>query len=413
MKIIMSKLSEYDVKHAPSRVKVYKLGDGGRLWLFIHPNGQKIFRVLWRRQYKQYQFTIGAYPKVSLKKARLERDRITGLLAQGLNPSLSKEHLEVEQRLLIGKLTFKAVALEWFEKRTTSLDPDYRKSKWRRLERYVLPAIGDTPIQQVKYRDLIGIVQQIEAANHPEMVRRVVQLLNQIFRYAKIMEYVEHNMAEELKDVISLPCKGEHRPAIVEPSEISQLLKDINGYQGYSSVQYALKIMPYVFVRSQELRLSTWDEINWEEGLWIIPASHMKKKREHVVPLAKQVINLFKELQSLQGESRLVFPSMRNAERCISDDRLLKSLRSLGYAGEKMCIHGFRSMASTRLNEMGFRSEIIEMQLAHMEENKVRAAYNRALYLEERRAMMQKWADYLDDLREADCSKPLKDHHLD
>ena len=399
-------MSDYDVRNAAPRSKVYKIGDGGRLWLYIQPTGQKVFRLLWRTKGKQKQFTIGEYPKVTLHKARKERDRIAGLLAQGIDPTLSREKIDTEQKLKAGKLTFKTIALEWYEKRTTNLDPVYRATKLKRLERYVFPVIGETPIQNVKYRALISIVQRIEDENHPEMVRRVVQLICQVFRYAKIMEYIEVNTAQELKDAISLPTKGGHRAALVEPYQISKLLKAIDKHEGHVSMKYALKILPYVFLRSQELRRATWSEINFEEAVWIIPAEHMKKKREHVVPLARQVVQLLQELTTLVGDSELLFPSLRDPKQCISDEGLLGNLRRLGYTCEEMCIHGFRSMASTRLNEMGFRADVIEAQLAHMQENKVRAAYNRAMYFEERKEMMQKWADYLDELRASDLPEP-------
>ena len=400
MKIVMSKLSDFDVRHAKPQDRVYKIGDGSRLWLYVQPTGKKVFRLLWRSCGKQKQLTIGEYPKITLGKARLERDRVAGLLAQGIDPTLRPEFVAQEQKLKLGKLSFRDVAVEWYEKRTLALSARYRKAKMQRLERYVFPTIGAMPIKNVKYRSLVAIVQQIEADNHPEMVRRVVQVLGEVFNYAQIMEYVEVDISANLTQAISLPPRGEHRAAITDPVEISQLLRDIDNYKGWISLRYAIKIMPYVFVRSQELRKATWDEINFEEALWTIPAAHMKKKREHLVPLSRQVIELLQNLKAeLGSESKYIFPSSRNKDTTISNEAMLNILRVMGYAKDKMCIHGFRSLASTRLNEMGFRADVIEAQLAHLQENKVRAAYNRAIYFEERKEMMQKWADYLDELR--------------
>jgi len=233
-----------------------------------------------------------------------------------------------------------------------------------------------------------------------ETAHRLAQLAGQVCRYARLVGYAKYDVASGLVEALP-PVQTEHYPAIIDPKEIGALLRAIDDYPGDVSTRYALRIMPYVFVRSGELRAATWKEFDLAGAEWVIPARRMKMKRPHNVPLARQVLALLAELREYSGGWDLLFPSPFSATRCISDMALLNALRRMGYGKEQMCVHGFRTTASTILNEQGYRPDVIEAQLSHGEKNAIRGAYNRAEYMPERRSMMQEWADYLDGLREA------------
>lgn len=380
----LNKLTDALIRNAKPKEKIYRLGDGGCLWLYVNPTGLKVFRLIWEKNGKQNQHTIGNYPEISLKRAR----EVRGHLLERPTESCTK------------KPTFREIALEWYEKRTQSFVYAHRRALLRRLEIYVFPYIGAIPFEELRYRDLVFILQRIEMKNYAETTKRISQVIRNVCAFAKNLGYTEVNIAADLQSAISISKPVQHRAAITEPQEIGQLLCRIDSCPSdYYGVQYALKILPYVFVRSCELRMATWSEIDLNDALWIIPADHMKMKRDHIVPLSRQTVSLFNELKERSESDKLVFPARRNKHNPISGNLLTGELRKMGYNSEEMCIHGFRSMASTCLNEMGYRSDVIEMQLAHSQQNAVRAAYNRALYLDERRVLMQEWGDYLDNLR--------------
>ena len=269
-----------------------------------------------------------------------------------------------------------------------------------RLERQLFPYIGGIPFSRLEPADILAAVRHAETRGAIETARRLTQLAGQVCRYARLVGHTKYNLASGL--IEALPSvQTEHYAAITDPQEIGHLLRDISGYRGDMSITYALRIMPYVFVCSGELRAAEWAEVNLAAAEWIIPAGRMKMKRPHIVPLARQVVRLFEEIGEFTGGGRYVFPSPFSASRCISDVGLLNALRRQGYSKGTMTIHGFRSMASTLLNEQGYRPDVIEAQLSHGEKNAIRGAYNRAAYMDERRAMMQEFADYLDGLRDA------------
>lgn len=392
----INKLTDTFVRKCRQTEKIQRFNDGDKLWLVVSPGGSKVWRLLWKNESTQKQFTIGSYPAVSLKQAREVRDRVNTQLAQGIDPS--KENDE-EENSTVQVVTFRDVAQEWFEKKTSAQVASSRKLKWQRISKYLLPVLGHRLMSELKIMDFVTILRRIEETGHAEMARRVAQIATQICKFAYLLEYTSQPVAFGLSSALQEKVTPCHRAAILDEAKIGVLLRDIDRYNGYVSTIYALRIMPYVFVRSQELRMATWSEIDFEKSLWTIPAEHMKMKRPHVVPLASQVVRLFHELRNATGGSDLVFPSPQSNTRNITDVCLLNGLRRLGYGRDEMCIHGFRSIASTLLNEKGYRPDVIEAQLAHCDKNEVRAAYNRALYLSERRTMMQDWADYLDTLR--------------
>lgn len=395
-------LTDAAIKNAKPKLKAYKLSDGGGLYLEVSPAGGKLWRLKYRFQDKEKRLAIGVYPAVGLKEARARRDEAKEQLADGIDPSAAKKEAramamaEVQEQAA----TFEAVAREWYSKKTAALSPGHQKKILSRLENQLFPHIGNVPFSELEPADILAAVRLAEERGAIETAHRLAQLSGQVCRYARLVGCAKYDVAAGLVEALA-PVQTEHYAAITDPAKIGHLLRAIDGYQGDVSIVYALRIMPYVFVRSGELRAAEWVEIDLGAAEWVIPAGRMKMKRPHVVPLARQVVKLLEEIGEVTGDGRYIFPSTFSASRCISDMGLLNAIRRMGYGKEEMTIHGFRSMASTLLNEQGYRSDVIEAQLSHGEKNAIRAAYNRAEYLPERRAMMQEWADYLDELRAA------------
>ncbi|MCL2000829.1 MAG: integrase arm-type DNA-binding domain-containing protein [Planctomycetes bacterium] len=395
------KVTDAAIRSAKPTEKLQKLFYEEGLFLLVTPSGGKWWRFKYRLEGKEKLLSLGVYPAVGLKEARQKRDDAKEMLAKGIDPSAHKQAVKAAAKTVSSEesLSFEAVAREWHAKKTTALSPGHRKKILSRLEKQLFPFIGEIPLSRLASTDILSAVRHAEDRGVIETAHRLAQLAGQVCRYARLVGYAKYDVASGL--VEALPAvKTEHHAAITDPAEVGCLLRAIDGYQGDISTIYALKIMPYVFVRSGELRAAEWVEIDFENALWTIPAGRMKMKRPHVVPLARQVVSLFEDLEAVKGSGPFVFPSMISASRCISDMGLLNALRRMGYGRGVATIHGFRTTASTLLNERGYRPDVIEAQLSHGEGNKIRAAYNRAEYLPERRAMMQEYADYLDGLRE-------------
>ncbi|MCL1915996.1 MAG: integrase arm-type DNA-binding domain-containing protein [Desulfovibrionaceae bacterium] len=394
-------LTDTAIKNAKPRSKAYKLSDGGGLYLEVSPAGGKLWRLKYRFQGKEKRLSIGVYPSIGLKEARARRDEAKERLADDIDPSAAKKEakkiaaaFEREQAA-----TFEAVAREWYAKKTTTLTPGHQKALLSRLENQLFPYIGGIPLSKLEPADILAAVRHAEKRGFIEAARRLAQLAGQICRYARLVGYAKYDVAAGLVEALP-PVQTEHHAAITDPIEVGHLLRAIDGYRGDVSISYALRILPYVFVRSGELRGAEWSEFDLEAAEWKIPAARMKMRQPHIVPLARQVVSLLTALREYSRGGKLVFPSPFSATRYISDVGLLNALRRMGYSKGKMTIHGFRSMASTLLNERGYRPDVIEAQLAHGEKNAIRGAYNRAEYLPERRKMMDEWADYLDELRD-------------
>ena len=395
-------LTETEIKNARAKDRPYKLTDGGQMYLYISPAGGKAWRLDAAINGRRATLTLGKYPAMTLKQARLEADRARELIAQGIDPREEKKAIKEAARAEKQRqaLTFRKVALEWHTVKTADYAPGYRKQLLSRIENLLLPYIGDMSITDIEPGDIIQACKHTEQRGCIEQAHRLLQLAGQIFRYARACGYAKYNTADSLTEALAPMPKDKPRAALTDPREVMHLLQAIDEYPGHVSILYALRILPYVGVRSQELRGARWAEIDFARELWTIPAERMKMKAAHVVPLARQVIGLFKELQAWTGDGDLCFPSAQGRGKIITPEGLLQALRRMGYSKEEMSVHGFRTIASTLLNEAGaYRPDVIEAQLAHAERNKVRAAYNRTDYLEERRTMMQQWADYLDALR--------------
>ena len=394
-------LSDTSIRSVKPCEKAQKLSDGGGLHLYISQTGGKLWRMAYRFNGKQKTLSFGAYPAVSLKDARYKRDEAKALLAKGIDPAEQKKQAKVAamEEARAQTITFEYVAREWHDKKTAHLTEDYRKQILSRLEKMLFPHIGTMPFAALEPANILGAVRPAEERGAIETAHKLVNLAGQVCRYARLVGYAKYDVAAGLTEALP-SVQTKHLAAIIEPEKVGHLLQAIDAYQGDASISYAMRILPYVFVRSSEIRGANWTEINFDAAEWIIPAGRMKMKKPHVVPLAKQVVSLFIALREYSGGGTLVFPSPFSATRCISDMGLLNALRRMGYIKGEMTIHGFRGMASTLLNEQGYRADVIEAQLAHGERNAVRKAYNHAEYLPERRKMMQEWADYLNELRE-------------
>ena len=396
-------LSDTSLRAIKPSDKVQKISDGGGLYLHVTPAGSKLWRMAYRFGGKQKTLSFGSYPAVGLKEARASREEAKALLADGIDPSEEKKRIKVATASAEREqaMTFESVGYEWFERKTGQLSDGYRKRVLARLENNLFPAMCRKPFSELEPSDLVEAVKPSEDDGKHETAHRLMQLAGQICRYARLMGYSRYDVSSGLNEALMPKPRVEHRAAITDPARIGTLLRDIEAYSGDISVMTALRIIPYVFIRSGELRNAEWSEIDLSAAEWVIPAGRMKMHRPHVVPLARQVVKLFAEIREWSGSFRIVFPSPFSQSRCISDMALLNAIRRMGYGKDEMSVHGFRSMASTLLNERGYRPDVIEAQLAHGERNNIRAAYNHAQYLPERRQMMQEWADYLDSLRDS------------
>lgn len=390
-------LTDRTVYNFKAKPNAYKVFDGGGLYIHVKPNNTKIWRMAYRFQNKQNTLTFGPYPIVSLKIAREKRDEAKALLLEGIDPAAKKHEEKVAEKEAINN-TFEKVARRWHADSSIGQDEKTSKVKLLRLTRNIFQSVGAKPINEVTAHDLRETIRPIVENGKLDYAHRLLQYCGQVFRYAITNGFAEHNVTAELKGAFPSP-KVQHRATITDPKKIGPLLRALDGYDGYIPVKYALKLAPLVFLRPGELRGAAWEEFDFNKAEWRIPAGRMKMQEQHIVPLSLQVIEIIKELQQITGHGKLLFPGVRTSDRPISDGTLNAALRRLGYTKDEICAHGFRSMASTLLNELGWNPDAVERQLAHGERNKVRASYNFAEYLPERHRMMQAWSDYLDELK--------------
>ncbi|MFN7096232.1 MAG: tyrosine-type recombinase/integrase, partial [Gammaproteobacteria bacterium] len=317
-------------------------------------------------------------------------------LANNSDPGLNKQIAKLTAKLATEN-SFQAIAIEWFTTFSSKWVASYSSKIMGRFENNVFPWLGNRPINEIKAPELLTVLRRIENRSTIDTAHRVNQICGQVFRYAIATGRAERDISGDLRGALA-PIKSKHYAAIVEPKAIGELMRAINSYHGYFITKCALHLAALFFVRPGELRKAEWSEFNFETKEWRIPAEKMKMRETHIVPLAEQAIEILQELYPLTGGSKYVFPSAITNARPMSENTVNTALRRLGYSKEEMTGHGFRSMASTLLNEQGWNRDVIERQLAHAESNSIRAAYNRAEYLPERRKMMQHWADYLQAL---------------
>lgn len=383
------------IRNAKPTDKPLRLHDSGGLYLEISPAGGKWWRLAYRFGGKRKLISLGVLKDVSLPEARNRRDNARKLIAAGVDPGAQRKTDKLHAAGQAAN-SFEAVGREWFGKRSNTWVASHTADVRRRLEGNLFPEFGDKPIAAITAPMLLAAARKIESRGAHDLAHRVLQVASQVFRYGVATGRCERDPAPDLRGALT-PHKGKHQAA-VKLEELPALLRAIDGYGviGDTLTCYALQLLALTFVRTSELIGAEWSEIDMEGAMWIVPASRMKMKAEHVVPLSAQALAILRQLRAIGGGSRYVFPG-RNADKPISNNTLLFALYRLGYKG-KMTGHGFRAVASTTLNESGFRPDVIERQLAHQERNAVRAAYHRSEYLPERTTMMQQWADMLDAL---------------
>lgn len=391
-------LTAIQVKNAKPKVKQYKLADGKGMFLLVFPNGSKYWRLKYYFSGKEKILALGVYPVISLSEARDKREAAKKLIANSIDPGIIKK----TQKLVATQsadTTFEAVSLEWHAKQSNKWVPRNAARNLSILVNYVFPHIGSIPLAQITAAQLLAVIQRIEKRGIIETAHRTMQICGQIFRFAIATGRAQADLSVVLRGALT-PIREKHHASITEPNKISALLIAIDGYEGAYITQCALKLAPLLFVRPGELRHAEWSEFDLDAAAeWRIPASKMKMKDVHIVPLAVQALNILRELHKQTGHTKYVFTGVRTADRPMSENTINAALRRLGYPKDEMTGHGFRSMASTILHEQAWPHEAIERQLAHAERNKISAAYNYAQHMDKRKEMMQHWADYLDGLK--------------
>lgn len=406
-------LTDIKAKNAKPLEKEYKLTDGFGMFLRVTPKGSKYWQMAYRFEGKQKLFSIGVYPAVSLSDARQRRDEARRLLAQGIDPN-AKKQAEVKELKAKRDNTrsFRTVAKAWFSTKTKWSD-DYGDAVWKRLETYVFPVIGDKDVAELDTGDLLVPVKKVEALGYLEVAMRIQQYITAILRHAVQQKLIRHNPAYDMEGAVQKP-QAEHRPAL-ELEEIPQLLNKIAEYKGRRLTILAIQLNLMIFIRSSELRFARWSEIDFKSKLWVIPEQReaienvkhstrgAKMKRKHFVPLCKQAMKILKEIRQLTYEEGqddgLIFTGCYDSFKPMSENTINKALRNMGYdTKQDICGHGFRTLACSALIESGLWSEdAVELQMSHKESNSVRAAYtHKAKHLEQRRLMLQWWADFLD-----------------
>ena len=392
-------LSDASIRAAKGSSAQYKLYDEAGLFLIVRPSGGKLWRLKYRHHGKEQQLSIGVFPDVGLKEARRRRDEARTQIANGLNPSFEKKRAAVAASISAAN-TFKAVAEEFIAKREREGIKEITGAKARWLLALLEPALGSRPVAEIEPYELLAVLKKVELAGRYETAKRLLAFTGRVCRYAVATARANRNVAADLQGALTSP-KVKHHAAILDPTGVGALLRAIDGFDGQPTTHWALRLAPHVFVRPGELRMAEWAEIDLDAAIWRIPGSRMKMNREHVVPLSKQALAILKEAQALTGDGRLVFPSVRTSRRPMSENTLNAALRRLGYSSDEMTSHGFRSTASTLLNESGRWSvDAIERALAHGDADTVRAAYHRGAHWQERVLMAQWWSDYLDGLRD-------------
>lgn len=395
-----------------------RLSDGDGLFLLLSvKGGSQAWRLDYRFQGKRNTLSLGTYPDTSLALARRKADAARNLLAEGFDPSQQRKaerEVVTRQRVVAERQaqglpaagTFEAVAREWFAVRRDGWSKSYGDKVIARLESDVFPWIGRVQAADISGPQLLEVMRRIEARGVIETAHRALQDSGQVFRYAVATGHAKFNPARELKDALRQP-NPKHFPAIVEPKRLGELLRAMDNYAATPVVRAALKLAPMLLLRPGELRFAEWPEIDLDEALWSVPAVRMKRELRqkmsgtpHLVPLPKQAVAVFRELQTLTGHAKMVFRGERHHDRAMSENTVNAALRAMGFSADEVTGHGFRATARTMLHErLGYSPDVIEAQLAHTVRDSLGRAYNRTEFVEQRREMLQTWADYLDQLR--------------
>ncbi|KHT23145.1 tyrosine-type recombinase/integrase [Pectobacterium brasiliense] len=405
-------LTDVVARTAKPREKAYKLADAHGLYLLVSPNGSKRWYLKYRFEGKESRIAFGAYPLISLAKAREKRDEIRLLLLEGIHPTEKREEEKEQAQEALN--TFAKVAQDWHRNISQNRWSETHAGRvWRDMERNLLPAIGHRHIADLKTKDLLEPLKVVEQNGHLDLASRLRQRVTDIMRYAVQNDLIERNPAQDLSGAIAAP-KATHRPAL-KLNKLQDFLARIERHKGRALTRLALKLTLCVFIRSSELRFARWPEIDFKRAMWTIPAEReaipgvkhsqrgAKMRSEHLVPLSRQALALLEEIKAISGAHELIFPGDRRPTKPMSENTVNNALRTMGYdTTTEICGHGFRTMACSALVESGqWSRDAVERQMSHQERNGVRAAYiHKAEHLDERRLMLQWWADYLDANRE-------------
>ena len=387
-----ARLTDAKIRNAKPGTSPYKLPDGHGLFLAVNPTGAKCWRYRYRIAGRENLFAIGEYPEISLLAARAERERARTLVTQGIHPSAARR----AQKLITtnqSATTFEAVAREWIESKQKNWSAYYLSQVENVMQADVFPEIGKLPIRAINAAHLLGILKRVEKRGAPNIAILIRQWSSAVFRMAVTSLRADNDPAAALKGTISKPAT-KHKNALTH-SEIPILLSRIEEARSTPQIKIALQLLMLTFVRPSELREAPWSEFDLDRAIWEIPAERMKMRRPHIVPLSTQAVELLRRLKAIDGKNPLLFPNLRDPRRPMSPTTLNRCLERMKYGGY-FSAHSFRANASTHLNGMGWEERVVDRQLAHQEQNKVKASYNHAEYLPMRIQMMQAWADFLD-----------------
>ncbi|MGZ8232635.1 tyrosine-type recombinase/integrase [Methylobacter tundripaludum] len=409
-------LTDTTFRNAKPDEKDKRLNDGGGLYMLIKPNGAKWWRFDYTIKGKRKTLSVGVYPTTGLADARRKAQEARVNVANGIDPSAIKKDIKTDQKLTAENEkrldsglpiinSFEHVARDWLASIAHKVRGVTHQKKIRRFELHAFPAIGRMAIGDIKSPDIFSLIKPVIAKNELETAHRLHSEISAAFSYAIAHGFIDYDPAQAVAAQIPAQ-KAKHRAALTEPKDVAQLLRDIYNYQGTFVVQCALKLSPLLFQRPGEIRQMEWKDVDFDTKEW----RYFVTKTEvlHIVPLSTQAVAILEEIKPLTGSGRYAFPSSRGDGRPMSDGTIITALKTLGYSSDVMTAHGFRTTASTLLNEQGWGADAIERQLCHMPRDAVRAAYNRAQYLDERRRMMQSWADYLDGLKAGGAVVPFK-----
>ncbi|MCK5293128.1 MAG: integrase arm-type DNA-binding domain-containing protein [Arcobacteraceae bacterium] len=407
-------LNDKQLKNAKLKDKNYTLPDGNGLHLLVKTTGVKLWEFIYKSPitHKRRKTSFGNYPQIILSTARDKKNEYLNLVRKGIDPLEEKQNkkIEIQKTNEEQKNTFKKVATQWLLSYESEVSENYHHKLTRALELYVYPFIQDKPITDIKRLDLIAILQDLKDRDLKETANRTFMLLNKVFMYATMLELTPHNITADIdKKVILGKIVKKNYPTLTKLDDIKGLLLAIDEYGGDYTTKKALQMLPYVFVRSFNIRLCEWYEIDFKNKLWIIPPNKMKVKKEFTLPLPHQVITILEEIKEFSGSGRYVFPSFRGNDKPMSDNTMISALRRMGYTKDELVPHSFRSIFSTisyenmnvSIEDGGhkLKGEVIESLLAHEEQNKVKGAYNRAEYLDAKKELMQWYGDYLDEVK--------------
>ena len=389
-------LTDTKIRNAKPRDRAYKLYDERGLFLLVQKTGGKWWRLKYRFAGKEKTISLGVYPDVGLQEARRRRDEARELVARDIDPAAERRQEKRRQKALAAN-SFEAVAREWHRHQKGRWSKGHAAGVIASLEKDVFPALGRRPVVEIAPGEVLDVIRAVERRGVVELPSKLLQRCSAVFRFAIQTGIADTNPAAELRGALKTH-RVNHRAAL-KREELPEFLEKLDAYDGHILTRLGLLMILHTFVRSLELRGARWDEFDLEARLWRIPGERMKTGKEHLVPLSDQVLEILEQIRPISGNGELVFPMQNKPRKIMSENTLLFALYRLGYHG-RATVHGFRATASTILNESGFAPDPIERQLAHVEKNKVRAAYHRSEYLEERRRMMQWWSDFIDTQRE-------------